>query len=246
MAKIDELEVTGILDPDLKNKSLTLTEEDIDFELEEALSEIGSIKNPKKKTSDAWENNNIKIPPKKIDAIDDDILDLNGMEMEIDENLAEQEGDDIDFVFSLDDEIGEDINKEKENEDMVSSLAAPQPDEIEEDIDFELEEVVELAEPASLKTDVNLEDQHPVLTVDMEEFPTGAIPVTTSGTGSIDMPQPQVAPQPFPLDTAKLEELIVQTVRETVSQALQKMLPGLLEEILSKELEKLRMELEEI
>ncbi|MFH1090463.1 MAG: hypothetical protein V1742_02725, partial [Pseudomonadota bacterium] len=44
MVKEEDFEVTSILDPDLMNKKLALTGEDIDIELDEALSSRGDEK----------------------------------------------------------------------------------------------------------------------------------------------------------------------------------------------------------
>lgn len=339
MAKIDDLEVTNILDPDLKHKSLTLTEEDIDFELDEALSDVVTEKTraktgssakttppaakmaDKKVTSDDdWGLDDLNIESEPLDSAasdlldlddldieaeaadmgDDDILDLDGLEVpdgpdkllvtaptskvavenlgldenEIDFELTEESGpvdaqaepfgkEEGDFEFDLDEVVQAD-----EPVTVPAGPLPPAPDEVEDDVEFELEEVVASAELPTPHADQPLEEKMPALTMDVEEFlgppPPVAAAVTemtaatvpvlakeiTSATVSTPGPAqpPELGAAPLNttvLDMDRLEVLIGEAVRETVSKVLEKMLPALVDEILSRELEKLRRELEE-
>ncbi len=64
----------------------------------------------------------------------------------------------------------------------------------------------------------------------------------SSETEPLPGPQPEIHPV---LDQERLETIVRDTVQETVTSIIEKMLPGLIEDVVSQELEKIMAELEE-
>ncbi len=342
LALKEDLNVTRVLDPDLADKTLTLTEEDIDYELGAALFDPvdESADSQTEKTQDddidfELDDNileaadDIKDSKSSSPAVDDVDFDLNEFAEDIAQGGSVTDeggltGDEVDFdlddvaveiapdqaptaqemlddgvEFELEDTVIEapvpelqtapttdapggdvdagideliaqatvpkDGSSELKEFDLDAILAedddlddidiglptdgAAREEEIDDAIDFELEEVVETSSPPPQP-----EDSPPEPAPTAEVVETGPDAETDIGVPEDwseptpaeieDRVEPSATQSPEP-DMDRLEAVVERAVRETVSKVLEKMLPGLIDEVVARELEKLRDELED-
>jgi len=211
-------------------------EEDFDFELMEVIETPAGAEEPEPVEGSRHEDDLFKF-----DAMDAALMEMKDLDA-ISDDLAEND------VFDEDDSLGASILREQlpdmpgipDDTDLnpEENLAMPEaPPEIEPEEDIEAEEagiepVETLDEPVEETGDIfaePLEEESPV----QEEPPVMA---------------PAVEPQPdlhAVLDQERIETIVRETVRETVAEILEKMLPAIIEDVVSRELDKIMAELEE-
>ncbi|MEW6266504.1 MAG: hypothetical protein AB1641_25815 [Thermodesulfobacteriota bacterium] len=135
----------------------------------------------------------------------------------------------------------------------------------EEEIDFDLEEVVEAAPEPLVKAAEEAADAFHRAEAgttakdgSLEDLMLGTETIMDFGpprvkeTGAAAAPQPDrpagpgmYVPRPLDLNMERLEALVERTIRDTIGRVLERLVPEIIEQVVSRELEKLRRELEE-
>jgi hypothetical protein len=248
----EDLEVTSVLDPDMTGKDVELTGQDIDFELDDSLLEDGpdedfldladldalndeDLAPPAEAASSPASPMDPESPMDPASPMDDDDIDF-----ELGEPIRETAPSDDDIDFELDAPIAEaatgtEPDMEEVDFDLDQIIAdtdegVPEPmevaeDELEEPVDFELEEVVESAPQPEPELEA---EAAPAVDTGMPDVPEYTPPPAA--------PVEAVASEPASIefDVERIEAMVEKTVRETVTQVLERMLPGLVEEALTR------------
>lgn len=265
-----DLDVTAILDPDIKDQDLSVNGKDLDLELNGALLDTGPGE-----AEDMFDEDTPDI---------DDLLDEGESEPPSarsqdetkehdpagDEDIGLDEvTDEASFEFS---EVENDLDFDLDEFAVADEADIPSEEDIDDDIDFELEEMVEAApeEPeaaAGLEVEeTGLEDFLPrsevekesvleppaaeplpqaEVRIDREETPSEArAEPETAEPPAMEIKEP-LAPAPQVLDQERLETIVQEAVRETVTRVVERLLPGLIEEVVTRELDRLIAEMEE-
>lgn len=252
----DDLEVTSVLDPDMIGKDIELTGQDIDFELDDSLLEDGTDEDFLDLGDlDALDDDALAPPlEKEASAPAASMPDDDEIDFELTEPVRETIPADDDIDFELEAPVAEPVTAEEpmaasepemeevdfdldkiiadSSEDVPAPLAVDEA-ELEEPVDFELEEVVEAApqpEPEPEPEDASAID------TGMPEVPEYTPPRE---------PEEKQDLMAMEFYAERIEAVVEKVVRETVTQVLERMLPSLVEEALTRELEKLNQDLDE-
>lgn len=205
-------------------------EDDFDFELLEVIEDPAGAAEAETETSpekedllifDAESETEDQVEPAIAETGPEDDLDLGDLMGDTLEDQADQPTAKL--------ESQDDLELNPEEESQVPETPAAGPD-VEPAEDLDMDEV--LAEPAEPAVDVPVDL--------MEEG--DQLHEESSITEPIPGPQLEIHSV---LDQERLETIVRDTVQETVTSIIEKMLPGLIEDVVSQELEKIKAELEE-
>lgn len=202
-------------------------EDDFDFELLEVIEDPAGAAKAETETSsekedllifDAEKETEDQVEPAVAETGPEDDLDLGDLMGDTLEDQADQPA----VVLESQDDL--ELNPEEEFQAPETPAAGP---DIEPAEDLDMDEV--LAEPA-VDVPVDLMEEEDQL----HEEPSITEPI----------PGPQLEIPPV-FDQERLETIVRDTVQEAVTSIIEKMLPGLIEDVVSQELEKIMAELEE-
>ncbi|MDY6850481.1 MAG: hypothetical protein SV487_00175 [Thermodesulfobacteriota bacterium] len=263
-------DVTTILDPDIKDQDLSVKGKDLDLELNGALLDTGPGEAENLFDEDTPDIDDLldegeSEPPSARSQDKTKEHDLAGDEdMGLDEVI-----DEASFEFS---EVENDLDFDLDEFAVADDADLPSEEDIDDDIDFELEEMVEAApEPPEAAgglevEETGLEDLLPVSEAEKEPaleppatepLPQAEIRIDREEALSEPRTEPEIdepsvekiaeplAPASQVLDQERLETVVRETVRETVTLVVERLLPGLIEEVVTRELDRLIAEMDE-
>ena len=259
----------GVLDLDLVDKVDPVDDDDFDFDLDE---DLGAVDGLDDLDAPGFEDDvdfdlddpagpgvpaAAAMPPDREDDVDFDLDDMITSEdvesampaqeepdLEFDEMLRASETAKSDHVedFDLDSILTENGSVEEPGRVLDAGVGAME--DVEKDLDFDLEERVESVPepPADL-----VGASEPGADFDFGADGKPDDPPAEAGSPVSDLPEDVelVAPESPAVDMERLEAVVELTVRRTVTEVLERMLPGLIEESVGRELENILKELEE-